>query len=100
MEKEELIAYCGLYCEDCFGYKGKIASLAGELNKELKDINFKKNADFFAQIPAFKAFKNFEGRYLCKKICVFLKVYIFKFIIKFLCKGGYFSFITETILAV
>lgn len=59
MEKEELTTYCGLYCGDCFGYQGKIASLAGELDKELTEVNFKKNADFFAQMPFFKVFKNY-----------------------------------------
>lgn len=61
MGKEELIAYCGLYCGDCFGYEGKIASLAGELDEELKAVNFKKNADFFAQMPFFKVFKNYDS---------------------------------------
>ncbi len=61
MGKEELIAYCGLYCGDCFGYEGKIASLAGELDEELKAVNIKKNADFFAQMPFFKVFKNYDS---------------------------------------
>lgn len=61
MGNEELVAYCGLYCGDCFGCKGKIASLANELNKELKEVNFKKNADFFAEIPEFKTFKNYDS---------------------------------------
>jgi hypothetical protein len=61
MRKEDLIAYCGLYCDDCFGYHGKIASLAHELDKELKKVNFKKNADFFAQMPFFKVFKHYDN---------------------------------------
>jgi NAD-dependent SIR2 family protein deacetylase len=61
MEKEELISYCGLYCGDCFGYEGKIATLADELDIELKKVNFKKNADFFAQMPFFKVFKNYDN---------------------------------------
>ena len=60
MGEEELISYCGLYCGDCFGYQGKIASLADELDKEFKKVNFKKNADFFAEMPVFKAFKNYD----------------------------------------
>jgi hypothetical protein len=42
MGEEELISYCVFYCGDCFGYHGKIASLADELNNELKKVNFKK----------------------------------------------------------
>lgn len=61
MENEELVTYCGLYCGDCFGYQGKIASLAGELHKELKNANFKKNADYFATMPFFKEFKNYDS---------------------------------------
>jgi len=30
-----LIAYCGLYCGDCFGHKGEIADLARNLRKKL-----------------------------------------------------------------
>ena len=37
---EKLIAYCGLYCGDCFGYKGKIAELAKDLRKELRQEKF------------------------------------------------------------
>jgi hypothetical protein len=58
---EELVTYCGLYCGDCFGYQGKIASLAGELNEELENVNFKRNADNFATMPFFKAFKNYDS---------------------------------------
>lgn len=58
-EKEELISFCGLYCDDCFFYKGKIASLAEELDSELKDADFKKTADVFAQLPFSKAFENY-----------------------------------------
>lgn len=61
MEKVKLISFCGLYCDDCFGYQGKIASLAEELDKELKEVNFKKNADFFSQIPFFKVFKQYDN---------------------------------------
>ena len=61
MGKEELVTYCGLYCGDCFGYQGKIASLAGELHSELQDTNFKKNADLFATMPFFKVFENYDS---------------------------------------
>ncbi|MEN6292886.1 MAG: DUF3795 domain-containing protein [Methanobacterium sp.] len=60
MGNEKLITCCGLYCGDCYGYNGKIASLAGKLNEELDNTNFKKNADHFAAIPFFNEFKNYE----------------------------------------
>lgn len=58
--KEELITCCGLYCGDCFMYHDKVASLAGELDKELKDANFKKYADVFAQYPFSEVFKKYD----------------------------------------
>ena len=59
-EKEELITFCGLYCDDCFMYRDRIASLAGELDKELKDANFKEHADVFAQNPSSKVFEKYD----------------------------------------
>jgi len=38
--KEDLVAYCGLYCGDCFNYKGEIADLARDLRKELRKTKF------------------------------------------------------------
>lgn len=46
---KELLAYCGLYCGDCFGHRQKIPDLAEDLKKELDECNFKRNADFFAK---------------------------------------------------
>jgi len=34
--RENLIGYCGLYCGDCFNYKGEIADLSRDLRKKLK----------------------------------------------------------------
>ena len=56
---EELIAYCGLYCGDCFGYKGKIAELAKDLRKELRQEKFE---IMIKGIP-FKALKNYKECY-------------------------------------
>lgn len=53
---ENLIAYCGLYCGDCFGYKGKIAELAKDLRKELRQEKFE---IMIKGIP-FKALKNYK----------------------------------------
>ncbi len=56
---EKLIAYCGLYCGDCFGYKGKIAELAKDLRKELRQEKFE---IMIKGIP-FKALKNYKECY-------------------------------------
>ena len=34
------IAYCGLYCGDCFNRKGEIADLARDLRKKLREAKF------------------------------------------------------------
>ena len=49
-EQKELIAYCGLYCGDCFAYQGKIADLARDLRKELRQSKFDKTAESFANL--------------------------------------------------
>ncbi|MCP4129807.1 MAG: DUF3795 domain-containing protein [bacterium] len=73
-----LIAYCGLYCGDCFGYKGVIADLARDLRKELRAAKFARTAEFMATFPFFKVFKNYNEAYAvmgqlvklrCKKAC-------------------------------
>ena len=58
-EDKDLVAYCGLYCEDCFGYKGKIADLARDLRKELRQAKFDRAAE---GIP-FKEFKHYKECY-------------------------------------
>ena len=55
----DLIAYCGLYCGDCFGYKGKVADLARDLRKELRQAKFDKIVE---GIP-FREFKNYRECY-------------------------------------
>lgn len=40
-------------------WKNSISS--GELNEELKNKNFKQNADHFAEMPFFKVFKNYDS---------------------------------------
>lgn len=39
-EDRSLVAYCGLYCGDCFSYKGEIADLARDLRKKLREAKF------------------------------------------------------------
>ncbi|MBA7536183.1 hypothetical protein ES705_28446 [subsurface metagenome] len=58
-KKKKLIAYCGLYCGDCFAYKGKIADLARDLRKELRQEKF----DIIVKGIPFKAFKNYKECY-------------------------------------
>jgi len=56
---EDLIAYCGLYCGECFSYKGKVADLARDLRKELRQAKFDKIAE---GIP-FKEFQHYKECY-------------------------------------
>ena len=80
MSKEDrnLIAYCGLYCGDCFGHKGKVADLARDLRKELRQARFEKTAEFMSTFSFFEVFKNYGQCYevlgalvklRCKKTC-------------------------------
>ena len=59
---ERLIAYCGLYCGDCPGYKGTIANLARDLRKELEagasSRTWRRSS---ADIPFFKALRAFRS---------------------------------------
>ena len=55
-EDKNLIAYCGLYCGDCPIYKGKIADLARDLRKELREARFDKTAEALSKNSFFKTF--------------------------------------------
>jgi hypothetical protein len=77
-ENKNLIAYCGLYCGDCFAYKGKIADLARDLRKELRDVKFDKTAESLSSLSFFEVFKNYKQSYdvlgamvkfRCKRAC-------------------------------
>src|SRR4030043_2145836 len=77
-EGKELIAYCGLYCGDCYRYKGKIADLARDLRKELRQEKFDLTADTMSTISFFADFKNYPQCYellgemvklRCKRTC-------------------------------
>ena len=76
-EDKDLVAYCGLYCGDCFGYKGKIADLARDLRKELRQAKFDRAAE---GIP-FKEFKHYKECYEVLGAMVRLRC-------KNACKGG------------
>lgn len=77
-ENKNLVAYCGLYCGDCFAYKGKIADLARDLRKELRDVKFDKTAESLSSLSFFEVFKDYKQSYdvlgamvkfRCKKAC-------------------------------
>ena len=75
---KNLIGYCCLYCGDCFGYKGKVADLARDLRKELRQSRFDKTAESLSNYSFFKVFENYLQCYevlgalvklRCKKAC-------------------------------
>ena len=77
-KNKDLIAYCGLYCGDCVNYKGKVADLARDLRKELRQAKFDKTAEFMSTFSFFETFKNYSQCYevlgelvklRCKKAC-------------------------------
>jgi len=77
-EEKELVAYCGLYCGDCFIYKGKIADLARDLRKELRQAKFNRQAESMSTVSFFKSFKDYRQcyevlgamvRFRCKNAC-------------------------------
>ena len=77
-EERDLVAYCGLYCGDCFGYKGKIADLARDLRKELRQAKFGKTAELLSTQSFFKVFGAYPQcyevlgamvKFRCKKSC-------------------------------
>lgn len=77
-EEKELIAYCGLYCGDCYHYQGKIADLARDLRKELRRYKFAERAEKMATVAYSASFKNFPEcydllgtmvRFRCKRTC-------------------------------
>ena len=72
-----LIAYCGLYCGDCFSYKGKVADLARDLRKELRQAKF----DRLAEGIPFKEFQHYKECYEVLGALVELRC-------KNVCKGG------------
>jgi hypothetical protein len=74
---ENLIAYCGLYCEDCHGFNGKIPDLARDLRKELRASKYEKFAGFISNYSFGKDFAEYET---CYKVL--------GAIVKFRCRKG------------
>lgn len=58
-----LIAYCGLYCGDCHGYKGVIPDLARDLRKELRSSKYDKFARAISGHSFAKGFKDYDVCY-------------------------------------
>jgi hypothetical protein len=73
------IAYCGLYCGNCFIRTGYVADLAGALLEKFCKIKFEEWAKGLAGMSEeVKAFKNYESCYevlkawdamRCEKVC-------------------------------
>jgi len=62
-EEKDLVAYCGMYCGDCFIYHGKIADLARDLRKELRQAKFDRQAEAMSTSPFFAVLKNYPQCY-------------------------------------
>ena len=62
-EGKDLVAYCSLYCGDCYRYKGNIADLARDLRKELRQAKFALEAEALSEIPIFAILKNYPQCY-------------------------------------
>ena len=81
IENKNLVAYCGLYCGDCFAHKGKIADLARDLRKELRQSRFDKTAESLSNFSFFRVFKNYSQ-------CYGVLGALVKFRCKNACRGG------------
>ena len=62
-EDVNLIAYCGLYCDDCHGYNGRVPDLARDLRKELRESKYDKFAAYISTQSFGKDLKEFETCY-------------------------------------
>ena len=57
------VAYCGLHCGSCFSHEGRVADLARDLRKALRDCRFERTAETLGQISFFKEFNNYSTCY-------------------------------------
>ncbi|MFC2003615.1 DUF3795 domain-containing protein [Chloroflexota bacterium] len=62
-EERDLVTYCGLYCGDCSSHQGKIADLARDLRKELRQAKFDKHAEILSTVSFFEVFQNYRQCY-------------------------------------
>ena len=80
-QDKDLVAYCGLYCGDCYQYKGKVADLARDLRKEMRQAKFDKRAEKMSAVAYFANFKDYPQ-------CYELLGTMVKFRCKRACRGG------------
>lgn len=57
------IAYCGLYCEECFAHMGAIVDMRRDLRAELRKAKFDPVAGALAEEHHFKTFENYADAY-------------------------------------
>ena len=76
--QKDLIAFCGLYCGDCYRHKGMIADLARDLRKELRQDKFDVVAEAMSAHSFYASFKDYPKCYdllgemvklRCKRTC-------------------------------
>ena len=60
-DKISSIAYCGLYCDNCFNRKGEIADMARDLRKKLREEKFDRVSQGLTKY--FKDFANYQQCY-------------------------------------
>jgi hypothetical protein len=74
--EEKAVAFCGLYCWECFSHEGEIADMARDLRKKLRQKKFAGVAASVA--PFFKEFADYPQCYKvlgamvklrCRKVC-------------------------------
>ena len=58
-----MVAYCGLCCTDCHGYKGEIADMARDLRKEMRKPTYKRFVKFISKTPFGKKYTNYDKCY-------------------------------------
>ena len=77
-DNKDLIAYCGLYCGECFGYEERIADLARDLRAELRKKKFDKFARFMSESSFGKVYEHYPEcyevlgamvKFRCKRAC-------------------------------
>ncbi len=59
-KRENMAAYCGLYCGDCAFHVGTIPDLARDLRKELRRVRFEKAAEVIPFIDAEEYGRTYE----------------------------------------
>ena len=60
---KNLVAYCGLYCGECFAHEGIIADMARDIRKELRQARFDITAKALSEVSYFEVFKGYQTCY-------------------------------------